>query len=38
MQLSPEQIAAKLPISHEKLYQHAYADKAQGGGLWRNLR
>ena len=28
MQWSPEQIAARLPISHETLYQHVYADKA----------
>ena len=27
-QLSPEQIAAELLISHETLYQHIYADKA----------
>jgi len=28
MQWSPEQFAARLPISHETLYQHVYADKA----------
>jgi len=38
IQWSPEQIASKLPISHETLYQHVYADKAQGGALWKNLR
>ena len=38
MQSSPEQIASKLPISHEIVYQHVYADKAQGGTLWKNLR
>ena len=38
LQRSPEQISAKLPISHETLYQHVYADKAQGGALWKNLR
>ena len=38
MQWSPEQIAARLPISHETLYQHVYADKAQGGVLWKSLR
>jgi IS30 family transposase len=38
VQWSPEQIAPKLPISHETVYQHVYADKAQGGALWRNLR
>jgi len=38
LQWSPEQISSKLPISHETLYQHVYADKAQGGALWKNLR
>ena len=38
LQWSPEQIASKLPISHETVYQHVYADKAQGGTLWKNLR
>jgi transposase, IS30 family len=38
LQWSPEQIAGKLPIIHETLYQHIYADKAQGGCLWTNLR
>ena len=38
VQWSPEQIASKLPISHETVYQHVYADKAQGGALWKNLR
>ena len=37
-QLSPEQLAAELPISHETLYLHIYADKAAGGALWKNLR
>jgi len=37
-QLSPEQVAAELPISHETLYQHIYANKADGGLLWKNLR
>lgn len=37
-QHSPEQIAARLPVSHETLYQRIYADKRQGGELWRNLR
>jgi len=27
-----------LPISHECVYQYVYADKAQGGTLWKNLR
>jgi IS30 family transposase len=38
IQWSPEQIASKLPISHETVYQHVYAEKAQGGTLWKNLR
>ena len=38
LQWSPEQIAGKLPVSHETLYQHVYADKAKGGKLWKNLR
>jgi transposase, IS30 family len=38
IQWSPEQIASQLPISHETVYQYVYADKAQGGTLWKNLR
>jgi IS30 family transposase len=38
IQWSTEQIASKLPISHETVYQHVYADKAQGETLWKNLR
>ena len=38
LQWSPEQIAGKLPVSHETLYLHVYADKAHGGTLWKNLR
>jgi IS30 family transposase len=38
LQWSPEQIANKLPISHETVYMRVYADKAQGGTLWRKLR
>jgi transposase, IS30 family len=38
LQWSPEQIAGKLPVSHETLYQHVYADKSQGTKLWKNLR
>ena len=38
LQWSPEQIASKLPLSHESLYLHVYADKAHGGTLWKNLR
>ena len=38
LQWSPEQISASLPVSHETIYQHVYADKAQGGSLWKHLR
>ncbi len=38
MQWSPEQIASHLPISHETIYQKIYADKVEGGHLWRSLR
>jgi IS30 family transposase len=38
LQWSPEQIAAGLAISHETIYQYVYADKAQGGSLWKHLR
>ena len=38
LQWSPEQIAASLPVSHEAIYQHVYADKVQGGSLWKHLR
>lgn len=38
LQHSPEQVAARLPVSHETLYQRIYADKREGGDLWRNLR
>jgi IS30 family transposase len=31
-------LSSKLPISHETVYQHVYANKAQGGTLWKNLR
>lgn len=37
-QHSPEQIAGQLPVSHETLYQRIYADKREGGELWRHLR
>ena len=33
LQWSPEQIASKLPISHETVYLRVYTDKAQGGTL-----
>jgi IS30 family transposase len=35
---SPKQIVASLPVIHETIYQHIYADKAQGGVLWKHLR
>ncbi len=41
---SPEQIAGRLAleqqpsVSHERIYQYIYADKAQGGDLYRHLR
>ncbi len=38
LQWSPEQIAAKLPVSHESIYLHVYADKQRGGRLHCNLR
>ena len=38
LEWSPEQIAGKLPISHETVYRHVYADKACGGSFWRSLR
>ena len=38
LQWSPEQVANCLPVSHETLYQYVYADKTQGGTLWKNLR
>ena len=38
LQWSPEQVAGKLPVSHETLYQQVYADKTHGGSLWKNLR
>ena len=37
-QLSPEQISAKLEVSHETIYQHIYADRSLGGDLCRHLR
>jgi IS30 family transposase len=35
---SPEQIAGCLPISHETVYRHVYADKDKGGTLVKHLR
>ena len=43
-QWSPEQISGRLAIeekarvSHERIYQYVYADKASGGDLYLNLR
>ena len=43
-QWSPEQISGRLRvegqprISHERIYQYIYADKQQGGTLYRHLR
>jgi transposase, IS30 family len=43
-QWSPEQISATMmnagltPVSPERIYQHVWRDKAQGGVLWRELR
>jgi len=30
--------ANSLPVSHETLNQHVFADKTKGGKLWKNLR
>jgi IS30 family transposase len=37
---SPEQISGKLEItiSHERIYQHIWADKRNGGTLYKHLR
>jgi IS30 family transposase len=40
---SPEQVSGKLKasgisVSHERIYQHVYADKRAGGTLWAHLR
>jgi len=37
-QWSPEQIASEVPMSHETIYRHIYADKATGGDLYKSLR
>jgi IS30 family transposase len=43
-QLSPEQISGwmretkEITISHERIYQHIYADKCRGGTLYKHLR
>lgn len=44
LDLSPDQVGKRLAleggisISHETIYRHIYADKHQGGHLWRHLR
>ena len=38
LQLSPEQGASRLPLSHETRYQHVYAGQIQSGTLWENVR
>ena len=38
LQWSPEQIAAKVQVSHESVYLHVYANKAAGGDLHTHLR
>ena len=40
---SPEQVSGKLKmsgisVSHERIYQYVYADKREGGILWKHLR
>ena len=40
---SPEQVSGRLKasgisVSHERIYQHVYADKRAGGTLWKHLR
>ena len=37
LQCSPEQIADKLLLSNELLYQRVHAYKAHGGTLWKNM-
>lgn len=43
-QWSPRQISGwmratrKVSVSHERIYQHIWADKHRGGSLWKNLR
>ena len=37
-QWSPEQISGHAEISPETVYQRVYADKRNGGVLWKNLR
>ena len=38
IQWSPEQIAGKFEVSHESVFLHVYAKKADGGDLHKNLR
>jgi IS30 family transposase len=37
LQWSPEQVASKLPVSHETPDQHVYADKTGCDNLWRKM-
>lgn len=37
-QWSPDQISKHAEISIETVYQRVYADKREGGSLWKNLR
>lgn len=38
VQMSPEQIAHELPLSHESLYLHVYVDKAKDVRIYKDLR
>ncbi len=44
LDMSPDQVGKRLAleggitISHETIYRHIYANKRQGGDLWRHLR
>jgi transposase, IS30 family len=38
LQWSPKQVAGKIRVSHEALYLPIYANKANGGKLWKSLR
>ena len=33
LQWRPEQLATSLPVSHETIYQHVYADNARSGSV-----
>lgn len=44
LEWSPEQVSGwldlekRITLSHERIYQHIWADKRQGGGLYKHLR